>query len=403
MATIGSTPKVAYVYDSQTDTWVLIGTPDHTHSYIANTLVDAKGDIVTASANDTPAILSKGADGTVLVSDSTTSTGLAWQPYAAQSVAGKNLIINGAFDIWQRGTSTAHAASIFVADRWRGDQGAGGGDYTTSRQNVSTGEPFNYCARITRTTTTTTPSYFYTAIESLNSTTAKGNVLTLSFYARKGSGFSGVLVAHIYSGTGTDQGTPHGFTNLVDNSSNINLTTSFQKFTVTTSSALSSLTNQIGVTFNTVNQTGTPTNDYVEITGVQLELGSVATPFSRAGGSIQGELAACQRYYVRLGGDSSYGVIGTGIMGSTTEASFVVPLPVTMRVAPTSIDFSTLRVTDFIGVNTPISSMSLTTSETTKFSARLYSSGLSGLTQYRPAFISNYNSSSGYLGFSAEL
>lgn len=213
------------------------------------------------------------------------------------NAAGKNLVINGAFDIWQRATSTAHGAGIFVTDRWRGDQGAGGGDYTTSRQNVSTGEPFNYCARITRTTTTTTPSYFYTAIESVNSIIAKGNVVTLSFYARKGSGFSGVLVAHLYSGTGTDQGTPHGFTNLVDNSSNINLTTSFQRFTITTSSALSTSTNQLGVTFNTVNQTGTPTNDYVEITGIQLELGSTATPFSRAGGNYATELELCRRYY----------------------------------------------------------------------------------------------------------
>ena len=44
---------------------------------------------------------------------------------SAQSMAGKNLVINGAFDIWQRATSTSHGSGIFVADRWRGDQGAG--------------------------------------------------------------------------------------------------------------------------------------------------------------------------------------------------------------------------------------------------------------------------------------
>lgn len=246
-------------------------------------------------------------------------------------ISGKNLVINGAFDIWQRATSTAHGANIFVTDRWRGDQGAGGGDYTTSRQAVSTGEPFNYCARITRTSTTTTPSYFYTALESLNSSVAKGNYVTLSFYARKGSGFSGVLVAHLYSGTGTDQGTPHGFTNLVDNSANINLTTSFQRFTVTTSSALSTATNQLGVTFNTVNQTGTPTNDYVEITGVQLEIGQSATSFSRSNNSIQGELSACQRYYWKgyVAGGGTWG--GGG--GQYPIITFT--FPVKMRTAPT--------------------------------------------------------------------
>jgi len=261
-------------------------------------------------------------------------------------ISGKNLVINGAFDIWQRATSTLHGANIFVTDRWRGDQGAGGGDYTTSRQAVSTGEPFNYCARITRTTTATTPSYFYTALESLNSSVAKGNYVTLSFYARKGSGFSGVLVAHLYSGTGTDQGTPHGFTNLVDNGANINLTTSFQRFTVTTSSALSTATNQLGVTFNTTNQTGTPTNDYVEITGVQLEIGQTATSFSRAAGSIQGELAACQRYCQNLGNiwlTTIY--IGGGINGNySTELRFPVP----MRSAPT------VTYTDSQGTNNKI-------------------------------------------------
>jgi hypothetical protein len=262
---------------------------------------------------------------------------------SAQSMAGKNLVINGAFDIWQRATSTSHGSGIFVADRWRGDQGAGGGDYTTSRQSVSTGEPFNYCARITRTSTATTPSYFYTAIESVNSIIAKGNTVTLSFYARKGSGFSGVLVAHLYSGTGTDQGTPHGFTNLVDNASNINLTTSFQRFTITTSSALSTSTNQLGVTFNTVNQTGTPTNDYVEITGVQLELGSVATSFSRAGGDIQGELAKCQRYYYKAVTGVNFPAWTCAYYTSSTVIS-TVRFPVTMRTSPT---FAVTTGTDY--------------------------------------------------------
>jgi hypothetical protein len=42
---------------------------------------------------------------------------------------------------------------------------------------------------------------------------------------------------------------------------------------------------------------GTIASNVIDVWGVQLEVGSVATPFSRAGGTIQGELAACQRYY----------------------------------------------------------------------------------------------------------
>ena len=87
MPSLGNTPRPAYVYDTETDTWVPIGVGAHTHAYIPNTLVDAKGDILTATANDVPARLGIGANGTVLASDSTTSTGLAWQPYGLPLVA----------------------------------------------------------------------------------------------------------------------------------------------------------------------------------------------------------------------------------------------------------------------------------------------------------------------------
>jgi hypothetical protein len=97
MPTLGNTPRPAYVYDTETDTWVPVGVGAHTHSDIPNTLVDAKGDLITATADNVPARLAKGADGTILVSDSTTSTGLAWQPYGAIQSAGKNKIINGDF------------------------------------------------------------------------------------------------------------------------------------------------------------------------------------------------------------------------------------------------------------------------------------------------------------------
>ena len=317
-------------------------------------------------------------------------------------ISGKNLVINGAFDIWQRATSTLHGANIFVTDRWRGDQGAGGGDYTTSRQAVSTGEPFNYCARITRTTTTTTPSYFYTALESLNSSVAKGNYVTLSFYARKGSGFSGVLVAHLYSGTGTDQGTPHGFTNLVDNGANINLTTSFQRFTVTTSSALSTATNQLGVTFNTVNQTGTPTNDYVEITGVQLEIGQSATSFSRAAGSIQSELAACQRYYLLVA--SGVGApIAAAWYPTSTAMSAIVNFPVEMRTSsPTLVQTTGTGYYNVYAVAGNDSLNSLTIDVRSSRACLLYNntdaSGTAGSTGN-----SVTNNASSHLALSAEL
>lgn len=78
MPTVGTTSKPAYVYDAGSDTWIPIGPGEHSHSYIPNTLVDAKGDILTATAADTPARLAAGTNGQYLSSNSSTATGLEW-------------------------------------------------------------------------------------------------------------------------------------------------------------------------------------------------------------------------------------------------------------------------------------------------------------------------------------
>ncbi len=90
MPTISNTPRPGFVYDSTDDVWYPIGTGTHSHSEIAKTLVDAKGDLIVGTAADTVSRLAVGAtNGMVLTVDSAEATGLK---YATPSSGGMTLI-----------------------------------------------------------------------------------------------------------------------------------------------------------------------------------------------------------------------------------------------------------------------------------------------------------------------
>ena len=88
MATISGTSRPGYVWDSADNVWYPIGTGVHTHDYVANTLVDAKGDLLVGSAADTVARLAVGTNNHVLTADSSATNGVKW---AAPAGGGKIL------------------------------------------------------------------------------------------------------------------------------------------------------------------------------------------------------------------------------------------------------------------------------------------------------------------------
>ena len=371
---------------------------------IQNAIVDAKGDLIAATAADTPARLAVGTDGQVLTASSGAATGLAWATPAAGYA--DNCYLNSSFQIWQRGTSFT-SSGVYSADRWIVGRAGGAVGATYSRQ--VTGDTTNlpniqYCMRLQRDSGNTNTANIGVGqvTETINAIPYAGKTVTLSFYARVGANFSAtssVINAYITTGTGTDQnGILGAWTGAATPiSQNFTATTTWQRFSVT--GTIASTATEF---YNYINYTPTGTagaNDYLEVTGVMLEVGSTASAFHTNQPTIQAELAACQRYYWRAGGDSNYQPYGIGSGQTSTTAQFSVQNPVPMRVAPTSIDFSTLAVTDTI--------LAFSVSALGFGNAGKYASTInvttSSLTLYRPYILVSNNSTSGFFGLSAEL
>jgi len=368
-------------------------------------IVDAKGDLIAASAADTPARLAVGNNGETLVADSSTSTGLRYQaPVQA------NPVINSAMQIAQRGTSiSVGAGAPYTLDRWQGFRSGAAAGETVSRQVTgdTTNLPFiQYCARVQRDSgnTSTADLTLSQSFETINSIPFAGKTVTLSFYARRGANYSAtsnLINTAIYVGTGTDQSWISGYTGFgVAVSAANTLTTTWQRFTMT--GAIGATVTELAINF-AATPTGTAgAADFFEVTGVQLEVGSVATPFHTLGGTIQGELAACQRYYFRTTATTQYDRFTTySPAGSTTNlyaANFVVP--VQMRTKPTLVEASNLTWYDGLSVGTTVSTVSISSNATPTNAA--LDVVTTGMVQYRPIALMS-NTTSGYLAVGAEL
>jgi len=129
---------------------------------------------------------------------------------------------------------------------------------------------------------------------------------------------------------------------------------------------------------------------------VKVERGSVPTPF--AASTIGEELALCQRYYQRFGGQAAYQSHAFGFARSTTAARIIIPIPVSMRAVPTST-YSTLALYD----GGLVSVSALVTTNAGKTNAIQVEATATGLTTFRPYSLVSYGSTAGYVAFDSEL
>jgi hypothetical protein len=318
------------------------------------TTIAAKGDILAGTANDAYSVLTLGNNGETLVADSAAATGLSYT--AGNPIP--NPIINSCFDIWQRGTTFTIGTNTYGPDRWLAFRGAYAAGSTMSRQlvNDSTNLPnIQYCTRVQRDLgdTSTQGINFQYWQETSNSIPYAGKTVTLSFYARAGANYStasSALVIRLFTGTGTDQnGATVSYTgSATPINTTATLTTTWQRFSAT--ATLATNTNEYGVTFNNTPVGTAGAADYYEVTGVQIDIGSVALPVRRNGGTIQGELAACQRYFQVIATGNTKGV--STMAGYTSTSTYgIYTLRTEMRTAPTLSATSGTNYYSFIGNN----------------------------------------------------
>jgi hypothetical protein len=276
--------------------------------------------------------------------------GAAWVSASGSSgsvqVAGKNAVINGDFLINQRGFTSNTTTNAYNFDRWL--QQNSGGTFTVTPQTftpgtapVATYEGRKYLQGITAGQSAV--GHYAIITQRIEDVTRyAGTTVTISFFAKADTGTPKIGV-ELWQDYGTG-GSPSAAGTVAQSS--VTLSTSWARYSVTV--AVPSLTGKtLGTTANTSylelnlwTSAGSTNaarassigiqNFTASIWGVQLEYAASATYFTTATGTLQGELAACQRYYVY---DSKAAVNVYQSNAANAWGNYIFPVP--MRVAPT--------------------------------------------------------------------
>jgi hypothetical protein len=319
------------------------------------------------------------------------------------------VIINGAFDFWQRGTSFTSSTvfPFYAADRWISQCTSSGTWTITATQQAFTAgtapvqgyEGSFFYRHATSSGVTDGANIIRHRIEDVR--TLAGQIVTISYWAKASAAITGYAPPFIRQNFGSG--------------GSANVDTPFNSHTYSTSwvryTASVTLPNVTGKTIGTSSYLELvltlPNNaaSTLDIWGVQLEAGSIATPFRRNAPSIQAELAACQRYYYRVNTELGTGglIAGFGAADGNTIADIIIPLPSQMRVNPTSLDQSQARVyalsngTNYSGGTWTLGGCNA------NFATARYTHGSGVFTSGSSVKATSSGSGSAFLGFSAEL
>jgi len=327
----------------------------------------------------------------------------------------KNYLINGGFAVAQRGTSFTSTGSAnnddsYTLDRWY--ILSDGNDIIDVTQDTTT-VPTNGEFAIALDVETVNKKFgIATIIENKDVIGLVGNTVNFSFKAKVSattkldnvkaaivawSGTADTVTSDIISAWGAEGTNPTLIANATYENTpvNLNLTTSYATYSV--SAAVDTASTQNLILFIWSDVTDTTLGDFLYIAEAKLGLGSTATAFQYAGGTFQGELDACNRYYQRWN-IASFSKIGTGVTFDATNIfAVVVPIKTNMRVAPS---LATAGLAAFDGVTTYTATIGNNLSTTNNICMDL---AVTGATAPRFQQVGGNNTANAYFEASAEL
>lgn len=231
----------------------------------------------------------------------------------------RNKLINGNFDVWQRGTSFT-TNDVYSSDRW---VTVVSGTCTHARESSDIPDGSQYVHRWT-TGAASSFGQIKQYIETSEVVKLRGKTLTASCLVKSSAGFSGNAVFEIFYSTSTDSRTGFSGIDVGGSGSNGQVTSSgWTKITRTFTLPSTAVGLVIGIIPSVVQSSGV----WLSMAQVQLEAGDQPTPFEQR--PIGTELALCQRYYCACGAGSP------GLFNAASTARFSVQFATSMRVAPT--------------------------------------------------------------------
>jgi hypothetical protein len=245
--------------------------------------------------------------------------------------SGRNVITNGGFDVWQRGTSLTGSGGSYGVDMWREYTDTGSG----TQSKDTTVYAGNNRASYKWTTGGSASNWsIFQYIETSNCLHMANKKVTLSFWAATST--SRALAAMVYYHTGVDTGWPNSFT-LID-TLNFTTSSSLQLFSLTVTVPSNAKTLQVAFGVGTGGNFASGVT--VNITGVQLEVGTAPSEFEFE--PFETTLRKCQRYFEKtydlgtaIGAATANGSLGNDFMVGADHNGYIaqrIPFFITKRI-----------------------------------------------------------------------